>query len=88
MFDSKNNAIPVAWIITPRFACREAHRWLRLLHDRVHSKDPNWKLGGFITDDPLTDIHTIRFVIGTLPLHLFVYFDFHLLIDSDLASWH
>ncbi|CAA7389819.1 unnamed protein product [Spirodela intermedia] len=60
VFDSNNSAIPIAWIITPRFACRESHRWLRSLYDRVHSKDPNWKLGGFIIDDPLADVHTIR----------------------------
>lgn len=64
VFDSNNSAIPIAWIITPRFASRESHRWLRSLYDRVHSKDPNWKLGGFIIDDPLADVHTIRFATG------------------------
>lgn len=60
VFDSKKNAIPVAWIITPRFAICEIHRWMRALYDRIHSKDPTWKLGGFIIDDPLADLNVIR----------------------------
>ncbi|KAG0478816.1 hypothetical protein HPP92_013535 [Vanilla planifolia] len=60
VFDSKRNAIPVAWIITPRFAGNEMHIWIRALYDRIHSKDPTWKLGGFIVDDPLADINIIR----------------------------
>ncbi|KAG0478762.1 hypothetical protein HPP92_013481 [Vanilla planifolia] len=60
VFDSKRNAIPVAWIITPRFTGNEMHIWIRALYDRIHSKDPTWKLGGFIVDDPLADINIIR----------------------------
>ncbi|XP_020588249.1 uncharacterized protein LOC110030047 isoform X2 [Phalaenopsis equestris] len=60
VFDSKRNALPVAWIITPRFANGEIHRWMRALFDRIHSKDPTWKLGGFIVDDPLADLNVIR----------------------------
>lgn len=60
MFNSDNKAIPVAWIITPRFASADAHRWMRALYNRVRTKDPTWKLAGFIVDDPLTDILTIR----------------------------
>lgn len=62
VFDSKNNAIPVAWIMTPDFASGELHRWMGALYDRVHSKDPTWKLGGFIVDDPSADVRTIRFL--------------------------
>lgn len=60
VFDSNNNAIPVAWIITPNFASGEIHRWMGALYDRVHSKDPTWKLGGFIVDDPSADVLSIR----------------------------
>ncbi|KAI8028329.1 hypothetical protein LOK49_LG02G00805 [Camellia lanceoleosa] len=60
VFNSDNKAIPVAWIIAPRFACGDAHRWMRALYNRVHTKDPMWKLAGFIVDDPLADILTIR----------------------------
>ena len=62
MFNSDNKAIPVAWIIAPRFACGDTHRWMRALYNRVHTKDPMLKLAGFIMDDPLTDILSIRLV--------------------------
>ncbi|KAJ6675607.1 ZINC ION BINDING PROTEIN [Salix viminalis] len=60
VFNLDNKAIPVAWIIAPRFASADAHRWMRALYNRVCMKDPSWKLAGFIVDDPLTDIHAIR----------------------------
>ncbi|KAM0947953.1 putative Zinc finger, SWIM-type [Dioscorea sansibarensis] len=60
VFGSNNNAIPVAWIITPSFARGEMHRWLGALYDRVRTKDPTWKLGGFIIDDPAADVLMIR----------------------------
>ncbi|KAK6918635.1 hypothetical protein RJ641_017057 [Dillenia turbinata] len=60
VFNSHNNAIPVAWIITPRFSSGDAIRWMRALYDRVHTKDPKWKLAGFIVDDPFADVHAIR----------------------------
>ncbi|KAJ0969567.1 hypothetical protein J5N97_022444 [Dioscorea zingiberensis] len=60
VFDSNNNTIPIAWIITPSFASGEMHRWLGALYDRVHTKDPTWKLGGFIIDDPSADVLMIR----------------------------
>ncbi|XP_047056295.1 uncharacterized protein LOC124662512 [Lolium rigidum] len=60
VFDQKKNAIPVAWIITPSFSHCEMYRWMGALYDRVRTKDPTWQLGGFIIDDPLTDVRTIR----------------------------
>ncbi|KAL8155470.1 uncharacterized protein LOC141664713 [Apium graveolens] len=60
VFNSDNKAIPVAWIIAPKFACSDAHRWMRALYNRVCTKDPTWRLAGFIVDDPLIDISAIR----------------------------
>lgn len=60
VFNSDNKAIPVAWIIAPRFASSDLHRWMRALYNRVRTKDPTWKLAGFIVDDPLSDVLTIR----------------------------
>lgn len=50
----------MAWIIAPRFASSDLHRWMRALYNRVRTKDPTWKLAGFIVDDPLSDVLTIR----------------------------
>ncbi|KAJ4979811.1 hypothetical protein NE237_010591 [Protea cynaroides] len=61
VFDSDNKAIPVAWIVTSRFGSVDAQdKWIRAFYSRVHSKDPTWKLAGFIVDDPSTDVLTIR----------------------------
>ncbi|XP_054783503.1 uncharacterized protein LOC129290667 isoform X3 [Prosopis cineraria] len=60
VFNSDKKAIPVAWIITPRFSSLDSHRWMRALYNRVHTKDPAWKLAGFIVDDPLCDVLAIR----------------------------
>ncbi|KAJ6722652.1 ZINC ION BINDING PROTEIN [Salix koriyanagi] len=43
VFNLDNKAIPVAWIIAPRFASADAHRWMRALYNRVCMKDPSWK---------------------------------------------
>ncbi|KAG2394382.1 uncharacterized protein HKW66_Vig0182400 [Vigna angularis] len=64
VFNSDKKAIPVAWIIAPRFSSLDAHRWMRALYNRVHTKDPTWKLAGFIVDDPLYDILAIRTLWG------------------------
>ncbi|GAV73702.1 hypothetical protein CFOL_v3_17185 [Cephalotus follicularis] len=60
VFNSDNKAIPVAWIIAPRFVTADTNGWMRALYNRVRNKDPTWKLAGFIVDDPLADILTIR----------------------------
>ena len=56
VFNSDKKAIPVAWIIAPRFASSDVHRWIRALYNRVCTKCPTWKLAGFIVDDPLVDV--------------------------------
>ncbi|KAF9608541.1 hypothetical protein IFM89_009907 [Coptis chinensis] len=60
VFDSDKKAIPIAWIIAPRSASGDAYKWIRALHRRVRSKTSTWKLAGFIVDDPLADVLTIR----------------------------
>ncbi|KAL6514281.1 hypothetical protein OROHE_019268 [Orobanche hederae] len=60
VFNSENKAIPVAWIIAPRFASRDIYRWMRALYNRVHAKDPTWKIAGFVVDEPSADILAIR----------------------------
>ncbi|KAF5731619.1 hypothetical protein HS088_TW18G00301 [Tripterygium wilfordii] len=60
VFNSDNKAIPVAWIITPRFSSADTHKWMMALYNRIRAKDPTWKLAGFIVDDPSADVLTIR----------------------------
>lgn len=60
VFNSKKKSIPVAWVIAPHFSSGDTLRWMRALYNRVRNKDPAWKLAGFIIDDPLADILSIR----------------------------
>lgn len=60
VFDVHQNALPVAWIITPTFASHTVHKWMGALSDRVHTKDPKWKPYAFMIDDAATDISIIR----------------------------
>ncbi|CAN6569920.1 unnamed protein product [Malus baccata var. baccata] len=62
-----NKAILVAWIVAPKFGSSNAHKWMRALYNRVQTKDPVWKLVGFIVDDPLADVLTIRLVAQSSP---------------------
>lgn len=61
VFNSDNKAIPVAWVICPRFSSNDAYRWMRALYNRIQTKDPTWKLAGFIVDDPSTDVLSVRY---------------------------
>ncbi|CAO2829941.1 unnamed protein product [Amaranthus hypochondriacus] len=60
VFNSVNKAIPVAWVISPRFLSRDTYKWMRALHNRVLTKVPSWNLAGFVVDDPLSDVRAIR----------------------------
>lgn len=60
VFDSNHHALPAAWVITRSFASDDVRKWTGALHDRIHAKDPSWKLTGFTVDDAATEIATIR----------------------------
>ncbi|GAB2270990.1 hypothetical protein Dimus_005846 [Dionaea muscipula] len=60
VFNSDNKAVPVAWVISPKFVSTDTYRWMRALYNRIQTKDPAWKLAGFIVDDPLADVLAIR----------------------------
>ncbi|XP_023543629.1 uncharacterized protein LOC111803459 [Cucurbita pepo subsp. pepo] len=62
VFDSRQHALPVAWVITRSFAKSDVSKWMKALLDRAHSVEPGWKVSGFLIDDaatetdPITDI--------------------------------
>ncbi|GFP80299.1 hypothetical protein PHJA_000173300 [Phtheirospermum japonicum] len=61
-FDSSQNAIPVAWIITSYSHRQNIHKWLPSLVKRIHGKDTRWKPNAVIVDDPVFD--TSPFNVG------------------------
>ncbi|THG11839.1 hypothetical protein TEA_000394 [Camellia sinensis var. sinensis] len=73
VFDSRQHALPVAWIITRSIAKPDVSKWMKALLDRVHAVDPGWKINGFLIDDAATEIDPIRHemwlrTMRTLPL--------------------
>ncbi|OUZ99897.1 zinc finger protein [Macleaya cordata] len=60
VFDSCQNAIPVAWVITSCFNGQDIHSWMVPLVERIRTKDPRWKPHAFIMDDPSFEISIIR----------------------------
>lgn len=75
VFDSREHALPVAWIITRSIAKPDVAKWMKSLLDRVHSVDPGWKASGFLIDDAAAEIEPIRqnalLVVVFLNLFLF-----------------
>lgn len=63
MFDSRQHALPVAWIITRSIAKLDVSKWMKALVDRVIAVEPGWKASGFLIDDAAAEIDPIRYVV-------------------------
>ncbi|KAB1210564.1 hypothetical protein CJ030_MR6G010860 [Morella rubra] len=44
VFDSRQHALPVAWVITRSFSKPDMSKWMKALLDRARSMEPGWKL--------------------------------------------
>uniref|UniRef100_A0A1S3ZVN2 SWIM-type domain-containing protein n=1 Tax=Nicotiana tabacum TaxID=4097 RepID=A0A1S3ZVN2_TOBAC len=60
VFDSRQHALPVAWVVTRTIAKPDVSKWMKALHDRVRAVDPTWKVNGFLIDDAAAEIDPIR----------------------------
>ncbi|XP_063948640.1 uncharacterized protein LOC108218732 isoform X2 [Daucus carota subsp. sativus] len=60
VFDSRQHALPVAWIITRSIAKPDVSKWMKALVDRVIAVEPGWKVSGFLIDDAAAEIDPIR----------------------------
>lgn len=60
MFDSRQHALPVAWVITRSSAKPDVAKWMRALLSRASSVEPGWKISGFFIDDAAMEIDPIR----------------------------
>nr|GMD17659.1 ESCRT-II complex, vps25 subunit [Ipomoea batatas] len=60
VFDSRQHALPVAWIITQSIAKLDVSKWMKALFSRVHTTDPAWKANGFLIDDAAIETDPIR----------------------------
>jgi hypothetical protein len=60
VFDSRQHASPVAWIITRIFAKPDVSKRLKALIYRARSVEPGWKVSGFLNVDAAADIDLLR----------------------------
>ncbi|GJV27214.1 zinc finger, SWIM-type containing protein [Tanacetum coccineum] len=60
VFDSRQHALPVAWIVTRSVAKSDISKWMKALLDRVRAVDPTWKVNGFLIDDAAAETDPIR----------------------------
>jgi len=60
-FDSRQHALPVAWVITRTITKQDVCKWMKALADRVRAVDSAWRINGFIIDDPALEIDPIRY---------------------------
>ncbi|XP_021772954.1 uncharacterized protein LOC110736925 [Chenopodium quinoa] len=60
VFDSRQHALPVAWIITPSFAKPDISKWMKALVGRIRAVDTGWKVSGFVIDDAAAELEPIR----------------------------
>lgn len=71
-FDSRQHALPVAWVITRTIAKQDVSKWMKALADRVHAADSGWRINGFIIDDAALEVDPIRqvelFIFAHSPL--------------------
>ncbi|GAV63536.1 hypothetical protein CFOL_v3_07054 [Cephalotus follicularis] len=65
VFDSRQHALPVAWVITRSFAKPDVAKWMKSLVDRARSVDPGWRISGFLIDDAAAEIDPIRDIFGS-----------------------
>ncbi|XP_050233779.1 uncharacterized protein LOC126682223 [Mercurialis annua] len=64
VFDSRQHALPVAWVITRSSAKPDVAKWMKALLDRASSVEPGYKISGFLIDDAAAEIDPIRDVFG------------------------
>ncbi|KAI3771225.1 hypothetical protein L6452_02384 [Arctium lappa] len=60
VFDTSQNAIPVAWIITSCSVGQSVNKWIGSISERIRSRDPRWKPSAVLVDDPCFEPSIIR----------------------------
>ncbi|KAF8404362.1 hypothetical protein HHK36_009245 [Tetracentron sinense] len=60
VFDSRQHALPIAWVITRSFAKQDVSKWMKALVHRARTVDTAWKISGFLIDDAAAEVDPIR----------------------------
>eukprot|EP01018_Ginkgo_biloba_P031019 Gb_19917 [translate_table: standard] len=64
VFDTHQNGVPVAWIISSSSLANDIRNWMEKLRCRIHEVDPTWRPSAFMVDDATADINDISDVFG------------------------
>eukprot|EP01018_Ginkgo_biloba_P033644 Gb_32486 [translate_table: standard] len=61
VFDTHQNRVPVAWIISSSSSANDIQNWMEKLQSRIHEVDPAWKPSAFMVDAVVAEINAIRY---------------------------
>eukprot|EP01018_Ginkgo_biloba_P001728 Gb_02364 [translate_table: standard] len=64
VFDTHQNGVPIAWIISSSSSSNDIQNWMEKLQSRIHEVDPTWRLSAFMVDDVVAEINSISDVFG------------------------
>eukprot|EP01018_Ginkgo_biloba_P027366 Gb_05759 [translate_table: standard] len=64
VFDTHQNGLPVAWIISSSSSTSDIQSWMEKLRSRIYEMDPMWRLSAFMVDDATAEINVISDVFG------------------------
>eukprot|EP01018_Ginkgo_biloba_P014465 Gb_35818 [translate_table: standard] len=64
VFDTHQNGVPVAWIISSSSSTNDIQNWMEKLQSRIHEVDPMWRPSAFMVDDVVAKINAISDVFG------------------------
>lgn len=65
VFDTQQNALPVAWVVSSQNRFSDISRWLSALMDRGRQVQPTWTINAFMIDDALVEIGAISAITGS-----------------------
>ncbi|KAF5960311.1 hypothetical protein HYC85_001520 [Camellia sinensis] len=82
VFDSRQHALPIAWVIIRNIAKPDMSKWMKALLDCAHAIDPGWKINGFLIDDATEEINLTRHD------DLTQYFLFKFIYNANAAHSH
>eukprot|EP01018_Ginkgo_biloba_P037069 Gb_24215 [translate_table: standard] len=64
VFDTHQNGVPIAWIISSSSSTSDIQSWMEKLQSRIYEMDPTWRPSAFMVDDDVAEINAISDVFG------------------------
>eukprot|EP01018_Ginkgo_biloba_P032726 Gb_32690 [translate_table: standard] len=64
VFDTHQNGLPVAWIISSSSSASDIQSWMEKLRSRIYEMDPTWRPSASMVNDVDAEINAISDVFG------------------------